>query len=155
MRGRARDETSPVCRQQYSSIRRVGLLLSAASIAASCGGDSAPIFVDDVVEPATTTTTIVIVPATTEGPLPTLDPVTVTRAWSPGPGIAEIIGTGALLTDAISVDGLPESADSFILDENGGFTMRVLTGFEGSHDVCIRDVCMRIFTLASDVEAST
>lgn len=121
---------------------------------AGCGGNEEPIFVDDVVEGATTTTTVVIVPATTDAPPTPVDPVVVTRAWSPANATAEIAGTGALATDVVTVDERQVPTETFAVDDDGGFTLRVRIEDEGAHTVCIRDVCSRVFTLAADAESS-
>lgn len=138
-------------------IVRVALMGVLAAAAMGCGGNEEPIFVDDVVdvvEEVATTTVAVIVPATTEAPQPVLDPVVVTRAWSPANATAEIVGTGAVATDEVTVDDQNVLTEMFTLDGEGGFAMRVRIEDEGAHTVCIRDVCSRVFTLAPDAESS-
>lgn len=129
--------------------------MGAVAVAAvGCSANDEPIFVDDVVEAVATTSTVVIVPATTEAPQRLIDPVVVTRAWSPANATAEIIGTGAIATDVVTVDDQQVLAEMFSADADGGFTLRVRIEDEGAHTVCIRDVCSRVFTLAPDAESS-
>ena len=134
---------------------RAGAMAIVLLVATSCASDSAPVFVDDLVEEAPQpATTAVVVPATTESPPPLLDPIEVTRAWSPANATAEIIGTGAVATDVVTVDDRPAAPESFDVDGSGGFTLRVRIEDEGAHTVCVRDVCSRVFTLAPDAESS-
>jgi hypothetical protein len=142
--------------QRHSVARRVAravLAIGATAIAVGCGGSEQPIFVDDVVEPATTTTTILVVPATTAAP-PVVEPVEIARAWSPENATAEIIGTGAASTDPVTVDDVLVTPESFTVDADGEFTVRVTIADEGAHTVCVRDVCSRVYTLAPDAETS-
>lgn len=133
---------------------RLAVAAVIAAIAAGCGGSEPPIFVDDVVEAPTTaatTTTILVVPATTEPPRQAIE---VIRAWSPENATAEIIGTGAQTSDVVTVDDVLVTPESFTVDADGEFTLRVTIDDEGAHTVCVRDACSRVFTLAADAEST-
>lgn len=80
-------------------------------------------------------------------------PIVVDRAWSPANATAEIIGTGALVDDIVTVDGELAVIDSFTIDADGRFSLRVTIDDEGAHTVCVRDSCSRVFTLAADAES--
>ncbi len=115
--------------------------LLALGAAGACGGANDVVYTADqvvVYEPdsalASTTT------------LPTPDgPVVIERIWSPENEIAEVLGFGAIATDAIAVDDGPAELVTFDIDASGSFTLRVRIGEAGAHSVCIRDECGRVF----------
>ncbi|MFP5486797.1 MAG: hypothetical protein ACLGHQ_00620 [Acidimicrobiia bacterium] len=78
--------------------------------------------------------------------------VVIDRLSSPANATAEVIGTGALPGDQVSVDGLPADVVSFVVEPDGSFTVQVRIEDEGAHTVCVADTCGRVFTLAPDAE---
>lgn len=148
--------------------RLTGLAALAVSIAVvACSESDQVVFTADVVGPATTsvaTTEAVVVPTATlppttpttaiAAPPPTAAPapIVVERLWSPANATAEMVGTGALPTDPVTVDGAPANVVSFDRAEEGTFTLRVWIEDEGAHTVCVRDECGRVYTLAPDAE---
>lgn len=80
--------------------------------------------------------------------------VVIDRLSSPANATAEATGTGALLGDPVTVDGVPADLLSFEVDADGSFTVQVWIEDEGAHTVCIADTCGRVFTLAPDAETA-
>jgi len=151
----------------------IGALLAATFAVGACGGDGREL-ADAVapLPPATTTTTTTTTLASTSPPSPT-DPIvtmpgsvsvdagellapdiTIERLSSPEPGIAAAVGSGAIASDPVTVDGLAADVVSFDLADDGSFEVRVSIADEGAHTVCILDVCDRVFTLDPDAESA-
>lgn len=79
--------------------------------------------------------------------------IEIERLSSPANATAEMVGTGALATDAVTVDDDPADVLSFEVHEDGRFTLRVWIEVEGAHTVCVADACGRVYTLAPDAES--
>jgi hypothetical protein len=147
----------------------LGALLVATLASGACGGDGREL-ADAVapLPPATTTTmptvssslppspTIVTTagsPSVGAGEL--LAPnVTIERLSSPEPGIAAAVGSGAISSDPVTVDGEAADVVAFDVSDDGSFEVRVFIADEGAHTVCILDVCDRVFTLDPDAETA-
>ncbi len=74
------------------------------------------------------------------------------RLWSPEPAVAEVIGVGATLGDAVTVDGGPADVVTFDVGADGTFDARIAIEDEGAHTVCVGATCGRVYTLAADAE---
>jgi hypothetical protein len=79
-------------------------------------------------------------------------PIEIERLSSPANATAEMIGTGALVTDPVTVDDDPADVLSFDVHGDGRFTLQVWIDDEGAHTVCVSDACGRVYTLAADAE---
>lgn len=117
------------------------IALAALVTLPACGGADDVVYRADRVEvfdadalPATTTT--VALPS---------GPILVDRIWSPEPTIAEVLGSGAMAGDPITVDGEPADVVTFDVEPDGSFLLRVRIVDEGAYTVCVRDGCGRVF----------
>lgn len=138
-----------------SRVRRAALAGLLASATVACAGESAPVYVDELVEtPTAPATTAVVVPATTVAPstVPAV-PVEIDRAWSPANAVAELNGRGATAADEVTVDGEPAAVERFDVEADGTFLVQVRIDDEGAHTVCVRDACSRVFTLDPDARS--
>lgn len=78
--------------------------------------------------------------------------ITIDLLSSPENAVAELFGSGAVESDPVTVDGRPAVVESFAVEAEGGYRIRVRIEEEGAHTVCVADVCGRVFTLAPDAE---
>jgi hypothetical protein len=104
---------------------------------------------------ASTTASTTTSPSTTSPTtVATSDPtIEVDQLSSPANATAEMIGSGAVTSDPVTVDGEPADVLSFRADEQGIFVLQVWIEEEGAHTVCIADACGRVYTLAPDAES--
>lgn len=79
--------------------------------------------------------------------------ITIDLLSSPQNARAEVLGSGALESDPVTVDGRPADVESFTEEPDGRFRLRVRIEEEGAHTVCVAEVCGRVFTLAADAES--
>jgi hypothetical protein len=91
----------------------------------------------------------------TDPPTPTdaATPIEIETLFSPANATAEMSGTGAIATDAVTVDDDPADVLSFDVDTEGRFVLQVWIDHEGAHTVCVADACGRVYTLAADAES--
>lgn len=121
--------------------RALPLLLAPLLLAGAACGER-----DDVVY--TAERVVVYDPDQLPAPTTTLvvaGPVLIDRIWSPEPTIAEVLGTGAVPFDPITVDDGPADVVVFDVADDGSFLLRLTIPEEGAHTVCVRDACGRVF----------
>lgn len=130
----------------------MSVVLASTVAMAACGSASDdPIYqADDVRTPTTPTTMPVVVPLTTLPP-PSSE-VVFDQLSSPENAIAEIVGSGATISDVVTVDAVITEFISFESTADGGFVARVFIADEGAHTVCVAATCGRVFTLDPDTE---
>jgi hypothetical protein len=138
-------------------------VLALASLSACDTGDGRqlqdPVF-DLPAPPVTVAETVPPIPLTIP-PLPELvvepdaapTPIEIETLFSPANATAEMSGTGAVATDAVTVDADPADVLSFDVDTEGRFVLQVWIDDEGAHTVCVADACGRVYTLAADAES--
>jgi hypothetical protein len=73
--------------------------------------------------------------------------------WSPENATAEIVGSGAVADDIVTVDDEIVQMVSFETTTDGGFVAQVWIPNEGAHTVCIRDECGRVYVLDPNAES--
>jgi hypothetical protein len=78
--------------------------------------------------------------------------VVIDELSSPENAVALAIGSGAVTTDQVTVDGADGDVVSFDVAEDGTFEMRVFIPDEGAHTVCVGDACGRVYTLDPDAD---
>ncbi len=79
--------------------------------------------------------------------------IEIEALFSPANAIAEMSGTGAEPTDAVTVDADPADVLSLEVDARGQFVLQVWIDDEGAHTVCVADACGRVYTLAADADS--
>lgn len=143
-------------------------VVAALVLATACSSDgrelAEPVFPPPATEPPPTTLfptgdvlpaePVATPPATATPTSEAPGRVVFDRLYSPANATAEVIGTGALLGDPVTVDGQPADVLSFVVEADGTFTAQVWIEDEGAHTVCVADTCGRVFTLAPDAESA-
>ncbi|MGA1438202.1 MAG: hypothetical protein ACO4CU_00145 [Ilumatobacteraceae bacterium] len=75
--------------------------------------------------------------------------VSIDLLSSPEPAVAELLGSGALESDPVTVDGRRVDVESFEAESAGRFRIRVRMA-EGVHTVFVAAACGQVFTMAAD-----
>jgi hypothetical protein len=79
--------------------------------------------------------------------------IEVEQLFSPANATAEMTGSGARVTDPVTVDDEPADVLRFDVADDGTFLLQVWIVDEGAHTVCVADACGRVYTLAPDAES--
>ena len=118
----------------------------AVALAAGCGGDDTVVYVDAEVPSPSTVPVFTTVPGT--------QPVVFEQLWSPEPATVQVVGTGALDSDPVTVDGEPATVLAFEPGDDDTFELTLRVEQEGGRTVCVRDECGRVFVEAAGTETT-